>query len=245
MSAVSMNFKKYIILFLITVLTSTFTGNTNVVNATTIKPLINVLPLKGSSQAIIIKVPKTTSVTGTCYVYNKNSNGNWVLLWQFSCVIGMHGVSTNRTEGDGTTPAGIYGFLYEFGWASNPGTKYKYVRTKKGDYWSSVRTFAEYNTFVHYDGNPLTHFGSKKYYEDLYATTLYKYAAVIAYNTGVNKVVGKGSGIFMHIERTSYTGTSGCIGLKVDNLLKILKWMDPAKSPKICIGTESYLRGLK
>ncbi len=213
--------------------------------APAVQPLISSLPLSNSGQAIIIKVVALSSVNGTCEVYEKDNSGTWELVWNYPCVVGLKGVSANRHEGDLTTPEGIYGFLYEFGSAANPGTKMEYKQTQPGDYWSSVNTIEEYNTWVHYIGDPIARFGGTDKFEDLFNEPLYKYAAALDFNYGPGKILGKGSGIFLHIARSSGSGTAGCIALNEYNLLKVLRWMDPSENPKICIGTETYLRSLK
>lgn len=208
------------------------------------QPLINTLPLDNSRQAIVVTVSNNSSRNGIIKVYEKNKDKTWKNLWTYTCIVGKSGVSANRHEGDMTTPEGIYGFLFEFGSANNPGTKMKYIKTKQGDYWSSLPTKSEYNTWVHYDGkNPNKRFGFGKY-EDLYAISRYKYAAALDFNYNKNKIIGKGSAIFLHIAPYGIKGTEGRIALKESELVKLLKWMDPSKKPKICIGTESYLRKL-
>lgn len=57
----------------------------------------------------------------------------------------------------------------------------------------------------------------------------YDYGAVIAYNTA--RTPGLGSAIFLHINIG--TPTAGCVTLPESELLKILRWLNPAASPKI------------
>ena len=75
-------------------------------------------------------------------------------------------------------------------------------------------------------------------YESLWLEPLYKYAAVIDFNYGANKILGKGSGIFFHIAPPGGGGTAGCIAVTEDHLVKILKWMDPSKNPCIMLGAQ-------
>ena len=57
----------------------------------------------------------------------------------------------------------------------------------------------------------------------------YDYAAVIAYNTA--RTPGLGSAIFLHVGTGSATG--GCVSLPAAELLKVLRWLRPASSPRI------------
>lgn len=194
-----------------------------------------------SRQVILVQASSASSVHVKYKTYEKDSNDNWKLKLSTIGVVGKKGVSANRHEGDLTTPEGIYGFLFAFGRASNPGTKMQYRKTHPGDYWVSTRK--QYNLWVKYKSNPNTKFGRGNY-EDLYATSLYKYAAALDFNYGKNKIIGKGSAIFMHIAPHSGRGTAGCIGISEKSLVKVLKWMDPKKNPKIIIGTTAYLNKL-
>ena len=60
----------------------------------------------------------------------------------------------------------------------------------------------------------------------------YDYGAVIAYNTA--RTPGLGSAIFLHINIG--TPTAGCVTLPVGELLEILRWLNPAASPRITMG---------
>jgi L,D-peptidoglycan transpeptidase YkuD (ErfK/YbiS/YcfS/YnhG family) len=62
----------------------------------------------------------------------------------------------------------------------------------------------------------------------------YGYAAVIAYNTA--RTPGLGSAIFLHVG--TGTATAGCVSLPVTELLKVLRWLKPADSPKIDISAQ-------
>jgi L,D-peptidoglycan transpeptidase YkuD (ErfK/YbiS/YcfS/YnhG family) len=44
-------------------------------------------------------------------------------------------------------------------------------------------------------------------------------------------VKGRGSAIFLHIWRNASTSTVGCTAMAKNNLLNLIKWLDPAKQP--------------
>ena len=61
--------------------------------------------------------------------------------------IGYNGFSASRREGDGTTPAGTFGFVYGFGGRPNPGMRgFSYRRLQPNSCWSGSR--ADYNRWV-------------------------------------------------------------------------------------------------
>jgi L,D-peptidoglycan transpeptidase YkuD (ErfK/YbiS/YcfS/YnhG family) len=103
--------------------------------------------------------------------------------------IGYNGFSANRREGDGTTPAGTFGFVYGFGSQPNPGMRgFSYRRLQPNSCWSGSR--ADYNRWV---TRPCT------YGESLWKNrrVAYRHAAVIDFNHR-RPVYKKGSGIFLH-----------------------------------------------
>ena len=65
----------------------------------------------------------------------------------------------------------------------------------------------------------------------------YDTGAVIAYNDA--RTPGLGSAIFLHV--SSGRSTAGCVSLPYDELLDVLRWLDPAQAPRIAIGTQSSL----
>ena len=63
----------------------------------------------------------------------------------------------------------------------------------------------------------------------------YPFLAVIEFN--MRPVVpGRGSGIFLHAQ----TGgpTNGCVSLRRDRLVTVLRWLRPAAKPAIWIGVK-------
>jgi L,D-peptidoglycan transpeptidase YkuD (ErfK/YbiS/YcfS/YnhG family) len=60
----------------------------------------------------------------------------------------------------------------------------------------------------------------------------YDYGAVIGYNTA--RTPGLGSAIFLHINIGM--PTAGCVTLPADELLEILRWLNPAAAPQIAMG---------
>jgi L,D-peptidoglycan transpeptidase YkuD (ErfK/YbiS/YcfS/YnhG family) len=78
-------------------------------------------------------------------------------------------------------------------------------------------------------------------YSALWKQPLFKYAAVINYNYSTNKVLNKGSGIFLHIAPKNGGFTLGCVGIEEDHLIKLLKWLDPSKNPVILMGVSGHI----
>ena len=153
--------------------------------------------------------------------------------------LGRNGLSSNRREGDGTTPTGTYrigGTMY--GNEANPGVRFAYRRLGCGDWWDEDSSSPTYNTFQHVRCGTKPPFGGGS--EGMWQQPRpYSFLAVVEYNT-TPVVPGRGSGIFLHAQ----TGgpTIGCISLRKAELRVVLRWLRPDAAPVIAIGTSRRLR---
>ena len=193
----------------------------------------------GSATQLITLVARTRASTqGALRLWTKRggcwrqTSGPWT-AW-----LGEHGTSPAKREGDRRTPTGVFGFLRTmYGVAPSPGTQYPYRRLVCGDWWVEDPASPFYNRFHHVRCGSTPPFRTKS--EDLSrSTTAYQHLAVIAYNTSP-VVPGRGSGIFLHVS----TGrpTLGCVSLPLPRLVATLRWLRPAASPLIAIGTTADL----
>ena len=141
--------------------------------------------------------------------------------------VGYHGFSANRHEGDGTTPAGTFGFVYGFGSQPNPGVRGFSYRLQPNSCWWGSR--ADYNRG---GTRPCTR-GASLWKNRRVA---YRYAAVIDFNYR-RPVYKKGSGIFLHQQ----TGgpTAGCVSLRPKDLVAVLRWLRPGT--RIAMGPAAWL----
>lgn len=189
-----------------------------------------------SQQLIVITNKSITSYRAACNVYEK-VDGQWKYVWKnLNAVTGINGMSYNRHEGDKTSLAGIFTITQAFGIAANPGTKMPYRVVREDDWWAGDSLDpATYNTW---QKAPSTGWRESES-EHLIDIPLYKYAMAIDFNTA--RIPYKGAGIFFHIAPYSGGGTLGCIGVKESDLVRIMKWIDPKKNPKIIICPEADL----
>jgi len=171
----------------------------------------------------------------------KKVRGCWVAAaGPYTARLGKNGLSANRREGDGTTPTGTYRFGQRmYGNAPDPGVKFPYRRLRCGDWWDEDPRSPTYNTFQHVRCGVKPPFGGAS--EGMWQQPKpYPHLAVIEYNTRP-AVPFKGSGMFLHAQ----TGgpTIGCISLRRDQLVAVLRWLRPAAKPMIAIGSHAQLRG--
>ena len=149
-----------------------------------------------------------------------------------------------RREGDGATPIGVFPIGPRiYGNFANPGGLHDiYHRLVCGDWWDEDPYSSQYNRFVHVPCGTTPRFASSS--EALWTIyNVYAYFAVIDFNIDPT-VAGPnapGSGIFVHAWENG--PTHGCVALRVPDLLKLLRWLNPAEDPVIEIGTTRQVGG--
>ncbi len=133
-----------------------------------------------------------------------------------ACTIGRGGVSSNKAEGDGATPAGehrIVGCLYRPDRGKRPVSWA--VPITRGDLWSDDPADPDYNTMVRAPHS----FGHERLVR---ADPLYDLILITDWNWPY-AVPGRGSAIFLHAWRRPGHPTEGCIALAPADLLWIIK----------------------
>ena len=192
-----------------------------------------------ASQLITVRAATTRTTHASLRLWRKAG-----LCWvpaggPYPARLGGNGLSANRREGDGTTPAGTFRIHRTmYGNESNPGVRFRYVRVRCGDWWNEDASSPTYNTFqrVGCGARPPFSIKSDGMWQNRRA---YPYLAVVEFN--MRPVVrGRGSGIFLHAQ----TGgpTNGCVSLPRSDLRRVLRWLRPAANPHIAIGTRAQLR---
>lgn len=144
---------------------------------------------------------------------------------EMPCAIGRNGISAHRTEGDGTTPAGllpILRILYRPDRLSAPKTRLPVAPLSPDDIWCDDKTHPLYNQQVK-QPFPATH-------EELWREDrLYDIVGVLDYNL-TPAVPGVGSCIFLHVAREGYAPTAGCVALALPDLITLLAECSPGDS---------------
>lgn len=200
----------------------------------------NGLAATGSStQLITVVAPTSKSSRGTLRLWRR-SGDCWVsasAAWP--AWLGARGVAETRREGDSTTPAGTFALgsaLYGVG--PNPGgLRYPYRRIVCGDWWVEDPRSPDYNRLRHLPCGVRPPFRQEG--GDLSRSpTAYRHFAFVRYNAGP-VVPRAGSGIFLHASIGK--PTHGCVSLPLAQLLTVLRWLRPASTPLIAIGTRTQL----
>lgn len=190
------------------------------------------LNTKTSNQVIIAKTDSIEKISAKLYAFEK-VDGVWREAFEpMDATIGKNGFAYDKVEGDNKSPLGIFTFGTSFGKESNPGTLLPYRQTTENDFWVDDPNSEYYNTWQ--EGPPNGRWQSSEVMRR--SDNLYDYGIVINYNTS-ERTPGKGSAIFMHIWRGPGSGTAGCISTSEQNMLSIMRWINPEKEPIIMQGS--------
>lgn len=174
---------------------------------------------KTITQSIEIEVV-ASGTTGTLVVY-RSTPGKREELLRTEAYVGKNGCDTDKREGDGKTPVGVFAIRRGFGLATPPQVGIAYTQLHGGEQWVDDVASAHYNQWVTKDTTPVDWTSA----EDLTLETVaYQYVAVIEYNTS-NIVKGGGSAIFLHCSKGR--PTAGCISVSEEAMIKILGMLTP------------------
>lgn len=182
-----------------------------------------------AGQAVVVTAERYGSTSATFTAYQRDADGWRRAFGPWTARVGTRGLAPagEKREGDGRTPSGVYGFDFLFGVAPDPGVKFPYRRVTNRIVWDDDPASPLYNTWVDLDHQQA---GAEP--EPMFVSPAYDHGAVIAYNT--DRTPGLGSAIFLHVS----TGgpTAGCVSLPVGQLIEVLRWLDPSRSPRIILG---------
>lgn len=195
-------------------------------------------------QALVVAAHGTTYAQVTLKI--ERAGGRW------QCVridmrgrVGRSGVRRGRTEGDGSTPAGVFrlgtmtapgGQRFQFfGNGQNPGVPGRWRQVRPRDCWNSTPYQRLYNLLTR---RTRARCGDANEFLPDYQQT-YSRAALIGYNMGPNRSGDepgehpRGSAIFLH--RHSWAGgrtraTSGCVSLSGPDLDFVLRRLRPGRA---------------
>ena len=148
-------------------------------------------------------------------------------------VVGRNGFAPagKKREGDGRTPSGIFRLGLAFGRPASLKTGLHYRQATDDDYWVDDPASPQYNQWVR--GQP----AARSWEKMRPSNGLYDAGIVVEYNTAPT-VSGRGSAIFIHLwEGKGKKATAGCVALRRDNLIALLRWLDAKANPVVVLGT--------
>jgi L,D-peptidoglycan transpeptidase YkuD (ErfK/YbiS/YcfS/YnhG family) len=136
--------------------------------------------------------------------------------------LGRGGITANKREGDGGTPSGRFRPL-RLWWRADrlprPRTLLPTRRITRAAAWSEEPTDRNYNRPVMRSANEP---GDRLWRSD----ALYDLFIEIDHNVRP-RVAGRGSAVFIHVARPSFSPTAGCVALVVQDLVRLAQRIGP------------------
>ena len=147
----------------------------------------------------------------------------------YYCQVGENGIvpSYKKKEGDKSTPKGRISLRYiyirkdkKIKIKISRFLRNKIILIKKNFIWYDDINSRKYNKFCELKGSAIK---KKLSFENLYRKDdVYDIIVELGYNQKPT-IKNKGSAIFIHVAKKNYKKTEGCIALKKNDLLKIIK----------------------
>ena len=186
-----------------------------------------------SSQVILVRNMQLPFVSVQVIALERKNGRWWSPFVPMEGVIGRNGFAPpgEKREGDGRTPSGIFPFGTVFGYEPSFPTMMPYRQVTVDDLWIDDAHAADYNRLVKRGSTRASSFEVMRRDDDLY-----KYGIVVEYNTDP-VIMGYGSAIFFHLWKGKGKPTEGCVALSEDDLMRILRWLNPESKPLTVMGT--------
>lgn len=212
----------------------------------------------GVDQFVVMATDSFEATSGTVAVAVRTGTGWACQTDRLPARFGRNGTRPllQRVSGDGTTPAGVFplgvvtawdGEVFSlFGNSPDPGTIAGYRDVRPEDCWGATRNTPRYQHLVNRPGCPGPDDEWLRGIGDVYS-----HAAVIGAN--LDPISGDEPGetpyaaaIFLHrhsyLTSGSSKATSGCVSLAYDELVEVLRLLDPRLTPHFAIGPVDWLR---
>jgi L,D-peptidoglycan transpeptidase YkuD (ErfK/YbiS/YcfS/YnhG family) len=212
-----------------------------------------------AQQLLVVAGESRTSTYATLRAFWKKSDGSWAQAMPSMAARNGYGgwvKAADRVQDTGTTPSGTFPLAKAYGAQVDPGTRLPYRRFDSNDYWSGDQQDPKtYNLFQSSaSANRTWRTGEA---ERLAAyPTQYEYFVSVEFNTPAASTIRYdsarsqyyttrpvntklGNAIFLHVNGKGSTG--GCVSLRRSDLISVLRWLDPAKKPRIVMAPLSDL----
>ena len=162
-------------------------------------------------------------------IFLKNKHTLKIDDFYFKCCIGKNGLSRKKIEGDYKTPKGTFELgplYYRDDRIKNLKSNIKKIKINKKMGWCDDKNDKKnYNKLIKISKN-IKH--EKLYRKDK------KYDLIIPIKYNFKKrILGKGSCIFLHLTK-NYRATAGCIAIKENDFMIMLKLINNKTKIKIC-----------
>jgi L,D-peptidoglycan transpeptidase YkuD (ErfK/YbiS/YcfS/YnhG family) len=149
--------------------------------------------------------------------------------WTVPVALGRGGIRANKREGDGGTPRGTF-FPLRLWWRADrharPKTFLPVRPIRPEDAWCEDPADRHYNQPVRLGRDQ----GGDRLTRDDH---LYDFIVEIDHNAAP-RIAGRGSAVFLHLARSNFSPTAGCVSMRRSAMLRLLRRMGP--QTRIVIG---------
>jgi L,D-peptidoglycan transpeptidase YkuD (ErfK/YbiS/YcfS/YnhG family) len=138
------------------------------------------------------------------------------------CALGRAGITPDKREGDGGTPAGAWrlvGVLYRADRIGRPATRLPVAAVRHDDGWCDDPGDRRYNRPI---GLPYAASHERLWRDD----HLYDLVVILDYNLA-RPVPGRGSAIFLHLAGPGLAPTAGCVAVELEPMRRLLFFARP------------------
>ncbi len=143
-----------------------------------------------------------------------------------------------KVEGDKKAPVGIFKLTSVFGYADSEETNMPYIQATKDLICVDDSDSIYYNQIINMPKQ------KPKSYEDMKRDDhQYELGIVVEHNK--KQTPQAGSCIFIHVQKDVNVSTAGCTAMKLNDLRKIVKWLDIKKNPILIQVPKKYLDEVK
>jgi D-alanyl-D-alanine dipeptidase len=207
--------------------------------------------LDDARQLVVVTTADWNSVSGTLQRFERSTpQAAWMPAGPaFPIVVGKSGLAWGngvvgnqrldaapgdpiKREGDGKAPAGVFSLGTAFGYEPRAltGSRMPYLPLSASMECVDDVNSRQYNRIVdrQHIGEPDWHSSEQMLRSD----DLYHWGIYVDHNAKPVRP-GGGSCIFLHVWRAAGSGTVGCTAMPKDDIEQLLKWLDPAQSPRL------------
>lgn len=217
-------------------------------------PTPGAAPLTGARQLVVVTSADWDAAQARMQRFEREGDGTWrsvgdpvpVMLGRSGSAwgLGLHPAqrgNPQKHEGDGRAPAGVFAIGEAFGYAPTGVGALPYLPMQASHYCIDVPASPLYNRIVDEKdvGAAAVEGSSERMRLDLHndGDVRYRQGFVIEHN-GQGEA-GRGSCIFAHLLRRSDETTAGCTAMDDAAMDALLRWLDPARTPRFVLLPEA------
>ncbi len=205
------------------------------------------------SQVMLVRSPFATSIHAQLWLLERNATQRWnTIKGPIPVTLGRNGLAWGtgehtcpppnsfrlKREGDGCSPAGIFQIPFASGMAPKneaQDIRLPYTHLTQAIIGVDDPTSRYYNQVIDATGverDWATDERMNRYQK------VYRWGAFIANNP--DAIPEGGSCIFLHLWPRPGRATAGCTAMSEEDILTCLRWLDPARQPRIIQVLESW-----